>query len=194
MLIWNPVSRLLESVCRNLKAKLAKMSVHVEESPCVHPVHAPRELARRHILPSTLQVLTKKIGPLVAMYRVDCAVLLKFLRDERELVHIRLEDDKVCTVIDGDNGRPDDGETIHPSLLNAIPLCNNSECGRGCGCRCSHDLGYTSPEIKLETRVWPGGEVLRCKTPHEKKHITVVRDFPLPLNVDRMVSDLAARF
>lgn len=170
------------------------MSVRVEELPCVFPVHAPRELTRRQILPSTLQVLSNKIGPLVAMYRVDCAVLLKFLKDGKELVHIRLEDDKSCTIVDGDNGSPDDGETIHPSLLNMIPLCTNKECARGCGCRCSHDLGYTSRDVKIKTELWPGGDVLRCKTRHDKKHVTVVKDFPLPLDVDRMVADLAAKF
>lgn len=169
------------------------MSVHTVEAPCVHPVHAPREVARRYTLPAILEVMTVKIGPLVAMYRVDCAVLLKFLRNNNELIHIRLEDDTTCTVVDGDNGRPDNGETIHPSLLDVIPLCINKHCTRGCGCRCSHDLGYTCRDRKIMIDAWPGGQIFRCKTQHEVRQ-PVVKDFPPPLDIDRMVADLAARF
>lgn len=134
-----------------------------------------RSIARRQLLPSAIQMMSKKIGPLLALYRDEDGITVKAMekagRVGANVVNVRIWDDKVNTILDEDCGRKDDGNHTDPSLLNVIPLCLGVGCGYGCGCRCSHDIGYTEGVKAFEIGIGdtPGGEIFSCKTKHTEQ-------------------------
>ncbi len=153
-----------------------------------------REISRREAIPSIIEMLTKKVGILIAMFRVDNAVILKLLRSEGEMVHVRLNDDQQYSKSTAtSSGRHVEVNTEDPSLLDVVPLCKNQNgCGFGCGCRCSHDLGYTiSTKHFCNARRLYGGSVFLCHSSHtEPRPAENLLKGPPTLNVEKMVHDL----
>lgn len=148
----------------------------------------PREVARRQILPSIIQMLPSKIGPIVALFRVATGIVVQ---SESQFICL-LDDAKFTVPSDSESsGYPRSHSSLPTSLLDVVPLCGTtSECSYGCGCRCSNDLGYTSISKPFDIGSWPvGGSVFTCKSKHEASHHTAVES-PSILDVERMVKDL----